>query len=109
MFAMDSRLEIQTMYIYDLALMDIAYDPVKNAVNRRKHGIDFAEVEGVFFDDNAITIEDCDHDEERFVTLGQDSLGRVLVVAYHYREPECIRVISARLAQPHERRTYERR
>lgn len=89
--------------------MDIAYDPIKNAINRRKHGIDLAEVEGVFFDDNAITIEDRDHDEECFVTLGQDSVGRVLVVAHHYREPDSIRLMSARLAQPRERRTYERR
>jgi uncharacterized DUF497 family protein len=82
-------------------------DPIKNQSNRKNHGIDLAEVDGVFFDDHAITIEDRDHDEERFVTLGMDGLGRVLVVAYHYRGKDEIRIISARLAEPHERKTYE--
>jgi len=63
--------------------MNITHDPVKNKVNRKKHQIDLAEVEGVFYDDRAITVEDRDHDEERFVTLGLDGIGRLLVVAYH--------------------------
>jgi hypothetical protein len=41
------------------------------------------------------------------VTLGQDALGRLLVVAYTYREPATIRLISARKAEPHERKQYE--
>ena len=87
--------------------MNITHDPVKNKVNRKKHQIDLAEVEGVFYDDRAITVEDCDHAEERFVTLGMDGMGRLLVVAYHYRGEDDIRVISARLAEPHERRSYQ--
>ena len=35
-----------------------------------------------------------------------DVWGRLLVVAYHYRNEDEIRVISARIAEPHERRTY---
>ena len=80
--------------------MKITYDPTKNKINWQKHKVDLTEIEGV-------TIEDRDHSEERFVTLGQDGLGRLLVVAYHYRSEDEIRVISARLAQPHERRIYE--
>jgi hypothetical protein len=38
-----------------------------------------------FYDDQTITVEDRDHAEERFVTLGMDGFGRLLVVAYHYR------------------------
>jgi uncharacterized DUF497 family protein len=38
--------------------MYITSDPVKNKVNVKKHRIDFSEVEGVFYDDRAITIED---------------------------------------------------
>lgn len=83
--------------------MKITFDPVKNKTNRLKHRVDLTDVEGVFYDDNAITIEDKDHTEERFVTLG---FGRLLVVTYHYRS-EDIRVISARQAEPHERRAYE--
>ncbi|MBK5964299.1 hypothetical protein CCR95_09420 [Thiocystis minor] len=87
--------------------MNVTYAPAKNAINRRKHRIDLADVEGVFYDDRAITVEDRDHAEERFVTLGLDGLGRLLVVAYHYRDPDDIRLLSARLAEPHERRTYQ--
>jgi len=87
--------------------MNIVCDPIKNKLNIQKHRIDLTDVESVFFDDRAITIEDHDHDEERFVTLGMDSFGRLLVVAYHYRGEDEIRIISARYAQPHELRTYE--
>ncbi len=87
--------------------MKITFDPAKNKINCQKHQIDLADVEGVFYDDNAITLEDRDHGEERFVTLGVDGFGRLLVVAYHYRSEDEIRIISARSAEPHERRTYE--
>jgi uncharacterized protein len=40
----------------------------------------------------------------RFVTMGIDALARILVV-YTYRG-ENIRIISARLAEPHEREQY---
>ncbi len=87
--------------------MNITFDPIKNTINRQKHHVDFSDLESVFYDDCAITIEDKDHTEERFVTLGADNLGRLLVVAYHYRHEDEIRVISARLAEPHERKAYE--
>lgn len=87
--------------------MRITFDPAKYRRNLRKHQIDLAEVEGVFFDARAVTIEDRDHPEERFVTIGKDGLGRILVVAYCYRGKTELRVISARLAEPHERRIYE--
>jgi len=87
--------------------MNITYDSAKNKINRQKHRIDLADVEGVFYDDRAITIEDRNHPEERFVTLGMDNLGRLLVVVYHYRGENEIRAISARPAEPHERRIYQ--
>lgn len=87
--------------------MDFEFDPVKNKVNIRKHGIDFADVEQVFYDPCAITIHDHDHMEQRFVTLGVDGFGRLLVVCYTYRGKTAIRLISARKAEPHERKAYE--
>jgi uncharacterized DUF497 family protein len=87
--------------------MDITFDPRKNRINLRNHGIDLADVEGVFHDVFALTREDKDHDEARFVTLGADGFGRLLVVVYTYRGENEIRVISARRAEPHERRCYE--
>ena len=81
--------------------------PGQNQINLQKYKIDLADVEGVFYDDRAITIEDRDHAEERFVMLGIDGFGRLLVVVYHYRDGDEIRVISARPAEPHERREYQ--
>ena len=85
----------------------MTYDPIKNRVNQQNHAIDLADVEGVFYDIYAITLEDRDHAEERFVSLGMDGFGRLLVVAYHYRGEDEIRIISARMAQPHEQRVYQ--
>ncbi|WP_416274574.1 BrnT family toxin [Lamprobacter sp.] len=53
-------------------------------------------------------MEDVDHDEERFVTIGQDHRGRVLIVAYHDRGVHELRLISARTAQRQERLHDER-
>jgi len=87
--------------------MDLEFDPVKNAENIQKHGIDLADVEYVFFDPFALTREDRDHDEQRFVTMGVDGFGRVLVVCYTYRGERVIRLISARKAEAAERKQYE--
>jgi uncharacterized DUF497 family protein len=67
---------------------------------------DFADAVGVFEDQFAATIEDPHPDEERFLTLGQDLLGRVIVVNWTVRA-EDIRLISARKGTPAERRHYE--
>jgi uncharacterized DUF497 family protein len=87
--------------------MHFEWDEAKRKANRRKHGIEFADAVGVLNDPKAVTIEDRDHDETRFVTLGMDAFGRLLVVVYACPEPEVIRLISARKAEPHERRQYE--
>ena len=87
--------------------VDFEFDPVKNVANIKKHGIDLVDVEGVFYDQSALTVEDSDHGEQRFVTLGMDDLGRILVVCYTYRDEATIRLISARKAEPHERKDYE--
>jgi uncharacterized DUF497 family protein len=85
----------------------ITYGLTKREINLKRHKVDLADVEGVFTDIFALTQEDRDHDGERFITLGADGFGRLLVVAYTYREQDEIRVISARFAEPHERRCYE--
>jgi len=54
----------------------------------------------------AITIPDEDHDEERFITIGMDSLGRILVVVYTWRETR-ICIISAKKATAKETRQYK--
>ena len=86
--------------------MTYQWDNDKATANLRKHGIDFADAVSVFSDDLAITIPDERFDEERFITVGMDAFGRVLVVVYTWREDE-IRVISARKATRRERKQYE--
>jgi uncharacterized protein len=95
--------------MYDCAYnrqMAYQWDTDKAATNLRKHGIDFADAVSVFSDDLAITISDERFDEERFITIGMDALGRVLVVVYTLRGKD-IRLISARPATRPERRQYE--
>jgi len=86
--------------------MKYEWDPHKARSNLRKHGINFADAVTIFTDDFALTIPDDDSDEERFVSIGMDALGRVLVVVYTWRG-EKIRIISARKAELHERQQYE--
>jgi uncharacterized DUF497 family protein len=87
--------------------MKFEWDPKKARANFHKHGVSFADAISVLFDELAITIEDIDHDEQRFVTLGTDAFGRILIVVYSYREDR-IRLISARKATPNEREQHER-
>ena len=86
--------------------MDYEWDPTKAQANLDKHGIDFADAVTALEDDAALTLDDDDPDEERFITLGIDALGRVLVVVYTWRG-ERLRLISARKATPRERKQYE--
>ena len=78
----------------------------KASSNLRKHGARFADAASVLEDEQAITIPDESSSEERWITLGIDSMGRVLVVIYTWRE-EHVRTISARRAAARERRQYE--
>jgi hypothetical protein len=83
--------------------MRFEWDGAKRKANRRKHGVEFADAVSVLDDPRAITIEDRDH-------------GRATV---RYARPGClreaagggvrqvIRLISARKAEPHERRQYQ--
>jgi uncharacterized DUF497 family protein len=83
------------------------WDAGKNARNIRKHGIHFADAVAALEDEHAITIRDeYSADEERFISLGLDSGLHALVVVYTYRG-ENIRIISARLAEPQERKLDE--
>ena len=76
-------------------------DKNKAASNLQKHRIEFADAVSVFSDDLALTIPDNRFDEDRFVTIGMDAFGRLLIVVFTWRS-EDIRLISARLAERHE-------
>ena len=88
--------------------MRFEWDPAKAAENLARHGISFAEAATVFRDPLSATGADPDHsfDEERFVTFGASTNGRVLVVA-HTDRGDTIRIISARPVTAAERKVYE--
>ena len=86
--------------------MSIEFDPAKAKANLRKHGVSFAHAEQALRDPMALTIEDPDsRSEQRFITMGADALGRVLVVVHTQRE-ERTRLISARKASRGEADRY---
>ena len=85
------------------------WDKRKASENRQKHGVAFEEAKSAFLDENARVIPDPEHsdDEDRFVLLGLSVRLRLLVVVHCYRQGEdLIRIISARKADPSERRQY---
>jgi uncharacterized DUF497 family protein len=87
--------------------VDVEFDPEKAAGNLRKHKVSFAHAEQSLRDPMAITVPDPDATgEQRFITLGMDSLGRVLVVA-HTPRGENTRLISARKASRGEMEQYD--
>jgi len=88
--------------------MKFTWDPAKAAQNLIDHGVSFDEATTAFGDALAATIPDPDHSigEERLLTMGQSSDGKLLVVS-HIEEGDTIRIISARRATSHERRDYE--
>ena len=86
--------------------VEIEFDPSKAKANLTKHRVSFAHAEQALRDPLAITIEDPDAEaERRFVTLGMDALGRVLIVV-HTPRGNRIRLISARKASRSEREQY---
>lgn len=89
------------------------WDPRKAKQNERKHGVTFQRAATVFADPNQISLFDEAHSEieERWVTIGMDANGNILVVIHTYAEVEVdevrLRVISARKATIQEIRNYE--
>lgn len=80
--------------------VEIEFDPTKRG------RVSFAHAEQVLRDVSAITVADPDSEgEPRFITLGMDALGRILIVVYTPRADR-IRIISARKASPNEADHY---
>ena len=88
------------------SLVWFQFDPAKARSNFEKHGVSFADAEGVFEDALAIHRPDPDAEgEERFLVVGLGSGGVILVVVYTLRG-EAIRLISARRADRREVKDY---
>ena len=91
--------------------MRFEWDPDKNEINFKKHGVNFEEAETVFEDERAVTIYDESHsdNEDRFKIIGISRKLRELTVCHCYRNgDEVTRIISARRATKNESKLYER-
>ena len=89
-------------------MYEFEWDEAKADYNTRTHGVSFAEAASVFDDPLLVTVPDDEHsdEEDRGFSLGHSSQRRLLAVSWTLRGEETIRIISARLASPRERRTY---
>ena len=87
----------------------VEWDPEKEKINLRKHGISFDEAVTVFGDTDAVVLVDETHAEieDRFAIIGYSRYERILLVAYTYRVANTLRLISARRVTKAERRLYE--
>ena len=86
------------------------WDARKAAANEKKHGVGFKEATTEFGDPLEWFQADEAHSavEKRLLLLGRSSENRLLAVLFSDRGDELVRVISARLATPRERRKYEK-
>lgn len=84
------------------------YGP-KAESNLKKHRVSFEEAETVFGDALAAIFIDDEHsiDEKREIIIGYSDQGRLLVVSFTARGDDLIHLISARRADPDERRKHE--
>lgn len=90
--------------------MDFDWDPIKAAANIKNHdGVTFEEAETVCGDPLAVVFLDEDHSfgEKREIIVGYSTEQRLLVVCFTEREEDQIRIITARRADPDERRKHE--
>ncbi|MGA3322928.1 MAG: BrnT family toxin [Terriglobia bacterium] len=89
------------------------WDPIKAKENLRKHRISFDRAAEIILDPLAVSVFDEEHseNEERWVSMGKDRRGSVLILNHTFLEvaaDECrIRIISARKADKRETRQYE--
>ena len=88
--------------------MRFEWDDAKAVANLRKHRVSFEEATEVFDDPYALDDRDTEHsyNEERFFVIGYSAV-RMLYVVFVERRDNVIRIISARLPTPAERKAYE--
>ena len=96
--------------LYELLGQTFEWDRMKAARNVIKHGVRFTEAATVFFDRDALFEDDEEHSdgERRYTVIGHSIRLRELFVV-HVHRGDNIRIVSARRAEPEERREYEAR
>jgi uncharacterized DUF497 family protein len=89
------------------------WDTSKARTNLLKHKINFERAAEIFLDPLAVSIYDNAQSlqEERWITMGKDRTGKVLLVIHTFLEQQknlcLIRIISARKATKNEMKQYE--
>ena len=88
--------------------LEFEWYPAKADANWKKHKVSFDEAKTVFGDEKHLVVPDREHsdDEERYLAIGLSDQGRFITLCFTERDPR-LRLISARLAEPWERREYE--
>ncbi len=88
-------------------MQEYEWDSAKAAANLSKHKVRFADAALSLEDPHALVTTDPDASgEERFICLGADPEGRLLVTIFTHRGRK-VRIISSRRASPRERRIYD--
>ena len=92
----------------EIQMIQFEWDHEKAKRNYKKHGVNFEEAATVFYDSLSATFDDPHHSvgEQRLITIGFSSRGRLLVVS-HTDRGETIRIISVRPATAQERKRHE--
>ena len=87
--------------------MRYLWDPAKQRSNLKKHGVEFADAALALEDEDALTvIDEASESEYRYLTLCVGPMPDVLMVVHTEEIEGLITIISARLAEPPERRQY---
>jgi uncharacterized DUF497 family protein len=92
----------------NLSGLDFEWFPLKAAANLKKHAVSFDEAKTIFGDKKHLVVPDRVHsyEEERYLALGRSDQGRLITLCFTERDSR-LRLISARLMEPWERREYE--
>ncbi|CAN5630008.1 BrnT family toxin [soil metagenome] len=89
--------------------MQFEWNINKAETNLKKHKISFVEAETVFGDPLAKIFDDKEHsfEENREIIVGHSTQNRLLIISFTERENDTVRIVSARLTTPQERKDYE--
>ncbi len=104
---MDNVYTLSMDVLYRYEGLEFVWNVHKAAANIEKHGIRFEQACEVFLDPLARLVDAGVEDEARDALLGEVTQGKLLFVVHIERDGERIRIISARPAEPNERRDYE--
>ena len=82
--------------------MKFEWDENKRQLNIKKHGIDFIDVQNIFYNEPFIITSKQTHLEKRFIALGK--IANIPIAVIFIIRNEKIRIISARKARTNERK-----